>query len=240
MQLEIYLLRTFALLVNQNSFILKFDKKMPLDLADSLQSNKKRLDWQNTRLTPLEDSDLDLLYIWQNEPGLRDLTMGFRFPVQRETVKEWITYQREQNAKSHVVFAIRQQNVFVGTTRLHNIDQYQRTASLGIYIGENKRRNRGIGFVSCSLIIDYAFNGLDLRKIGLEVVSFNENAIRLFEKLGFKKEGVKTGEYYLDGKYLDIWIYGLHRADWQSNIPPTAHRLVGSSEFDGAWARSLI
>ena len=210
---------------------------MSLELADSLQSNKKRLDWQNTRLTPLEDSDLDLLYIWQNEPHLRDLTMGFRFPVQRETVKEWITIQREQNAKSRVVFAIRQQDVLVGTARLHNIDQYQRIASLGIYIGENKRRNRGIGFVSCSLIIDYAFSGLDLRKIGLEVVSFNKNAIRLYEKLGFKKEGVKTGEYFLDGKYLDICIYGLHRADWQFDIPPTAHRLVGSSELDGGWAR---
>jgi UDP-4-amino-4,6-dideoxy-N-acetyl-beta-L-altrosamine N-acetyltransferase len=237
MHLEIYRLRIFALLLNQSSFISQFEKKMSLELADSLQSNKKRLDWQNTRLTPLQDSDLDLLYVWQNEPRLRDLTMGFRFPVQRETVKEWITIQREQNAKSRVVFAIRQQDVLVGTARLHNIDQYQRTASLGIYIGENKRRNRGIGFVSCSLIIDYAFSGLDLRKIGLEVVSFNENAIRLYEKLGFKKEGVKTGEYFLDGKYLDICIYGLHRADWKSDIPPTAHRLVGSSELDGAWAR---
>ena len=97
MQLETYLSRIFARLLNQNSFVPQFEKKMSVELADSLQSNKKRLDWQNTRLTPLQDSDLDLLYVWQNAPRLRDLTMGFRFPVQRETVKEWITIQREQN-----------------------------------------------------------------------------------------------------------------------------------------------
>jgi UDP-4-amino-4,6-dideoxy-N-acetyl-beta-L-altrosamine N-acetyltransferase len=193
--------------------------------------NEKILDWDNTKLTPLEESDLDLLYSWQNDPGIRDLTMGFRFPVQRETVREWIKHQREQNSKSRVVFAIRQQETLVGTAQLHSIDQYQRRASLGIYIGELKRRNSGLGFVSCSLLIDYAFNGLDIRKIGLEVVSINNNAIRLYEKLGFKKEGVKLAEYFLDGKYLDVCIYGLQKADWKIPIPSTGHRLVGLTHF---------
>ena len=196
-------------------------------LRSSAQLSEKILDWRNTKLTPLEDSDLDLLYTWQNQPSLRDLTMGFRFPVQRETVKEWIRHQREQNSKSRVVFAIRHQETLVGTAQLHSIDQYQRRASLGIYIGEGKRRNIGLGFVSCSLIIDYAFNGLDIRKIGLEVVSINSNAITLYEKLGFKKEGVKISEYFLDGKYLDVVVYGLQKIDWDINIPITAHRLIG-------------
>ena len=211
---------------------------MSLELANPLQSNEKILDWQNTELTPLEESDLDLLYTWQNEPNIRDLTMGFRFPVQRETVKEWIRHQREQNAKSRIVFAIRQQYALVGTAQLHSIDQYQRRASLGIYIGDLKRRNNGLGFVSCSLIIDYAFNGLDFRKIGLEVVSINKNAIRLYEKLGFKKEGVRIEEYFLDGKYLDVYIYGLQKTDWKLDIPSTAHRLVGSNNLDDMRAGS--
>jgi len=200
---------------------------MTAESAKQLQSKEKIRDWQNIRLTPLEESDLDLLYAWQNEPAIRDLTMGFRFPAQRETVKEWIRYQREQNSKSRVVFAIRQREALVGTAQLNSLDPYQRRASLGMYIGDVKRRNTGLGFVSCSLIIDYAFNGLDLRKIGLEVVSINQNAITLYEKLGFKKEGVKVGEYFLDGKYLDVCIYGLHKTDWKFDIPGTAHRLVG-------------
>ena len=80
-----------------------------------IQSIKKTIDWAHIKLTPLEESDADLLYVWQNSPNTRDLTMGFRFPVQREAVKEWIKIQREQNAKSRVVFAIRQKENFVGT-----------------------------------------------------------------------------------------------------------------------------
>src|SRR3954471_21673126 len=106
---------------------------MSLEIANPLQSNEKILDWQNTELTPLEESDLDLLYTWQNEPNIRDLTMGFRFPVQRETVKEWIRHQREQNAKSRIVFSNKTEYSSVGKSQLHSIDQYQRRASLGIF-----------------------------------------------------------------------------------------------------------
>ena len=189
---------------------------------------KKTIDWAHIKLTPLEESDADLLYVWQNSPNARDLTMGFRFPVQIEAVKEWIKIQREQNAKSRVVFAIREKENFVGTIQLNSMDQYQRKALLGVYIGESNKRNTGLGFISCSLLIDYAFNGLDMRKLGLEVLSINQKAVNLFEKLGFQKEGTKVKEYFLDGQYLNVCIYGLQRAYWKTNIPPTANRLIGA------------
>lgn len=194
--------------------------------SECVKLNKKVIDWENVKLTPLEESDADLLYVWQNAPHIRDMTMGFRFPVQRGTVKEWINSQREQNGKSRVVFAIRQREDLIGTAQLDNIDQYQRRALLGVYIGESRKQNNGLGFISCTLLIDYAFQGLDLRKIGLEVLSINKNAISLYEKLGFKKEGTKRNEYFLNGQYLDVCIYGLQRTDWTIALPATANRLI--------------
>ena len=206
---------------------------MSVDIvSDDISPDKKTIDWTHIRLTPLEESDVDLLYVWQNASSLRDLTMGFRFPVQKETVKEWIKSGREQNAKSRVVFAIRQNEDLVGTIQLHSIDPYQRKAQLGVYIGESKNRNNGFGFISCSLLIDYAFNGLDMRKIGLEVLSVNRNAIALYEKLGFKKEGTKINEYFLGGQYLDVLIFGLQKKDCKIDIPITANRLIGVVQGD--------
>jgi UDP-4-amino-4,6-dideoxy-N-acetyl-beta-L-altrosamine N-acetyltransferase len=195
-------------------------------VPDNIPSEKKSADWTHIKLTPLEESDIDLLYVWQNSSSVRDLTMGFRFPIQRETVKEWIKNQREQNAKSCVVFAIRHNENLVGTIQLHNIDPYQRKAQLGVYIGESRNRSSGYGFVSCSLLIDYAFNGLDIRKIGLEVLSINQNAIGLYKKLGFRKEGTKIKEYFLGGQYLNVVVFGLQKKDWKIKIPFTANRLI--------------
>ncbi|SEL60972.1 GNAT family N-acetyltransferase [Nitrosovibrio tenuis] len=201
---------------------------MTTDLAsDPTQPYKQAIDWTSIKLTPLEESDIDLLYIWQNAPDLRDLTMGFRFPIQKETVKDWIKHQREKNGKSRVVFAIRQEEGLIGTVQLNNIDHYQRKALLGIYIAESKKRNSGVGFISSALIIDYAFKGLDIRKIGLEVLAANYSAIALFEKLGFSKEGTKANDYFLDGQYLDVCIYGLQQTNWSTHVPSTANRLVG-------------
>jgi UDP-4-amino-4,6-dideoxy-N-acetyl-beta-L-altrosamine N-acetyltransferase len=201
--------------------------------AGSIPPDKKVIDWTHIKLTPLEESDIDLLYVWQNLPSIRDLTMGFRFPIQKETVKEWIKNQREQNGKTRVVFAIRQNENLIGTIQLHCIEPYQRKALLGVYIGEPKSRNQGSGFVASSLLIDYAFQGLDMRKIGLEVLSINHSAIALYEKLGFKKEGTKIGEYFLGGQYLDVLIFGLQRKDWKIEIPAAANRLIGVAQAGG-------
>ena len=81
-------------------------------------------DWESIFLTPLQESDIASIYDWQNSPSLRDLTMGFRFPIQLDTAKDWLKNVREQNSKSRVVFAIRHKSNLVGTISLHSIEQY--------------------------------------------------------------------------------------------------------------------
>jgi UDP-4-amino-4,6-dideoxy-N-acetyl-beta-L-altrosamine N-acetyltransferase len=200
-------------------------KDAPQDLSQP-KRNPLVTGWNKIRLTPLEDSDIDSLYAWQNSPSLRDLSMGFRFPIQRETVKEWIKNIREQNSKSRVVFAIRNHSAFLGTVSLHAIDPYQRKALLGICVGDRSERNKGIGFISTSLVLDYAFNALDFRKVSLEVISTNLSAIALYENLGFVREGAKREEYFLDGKCIDVYVYGILRREFNVVLPQNAHRLI--------------
>ena len=182
--------------------------------------------WSEVHLTPINESDLDSLYEWQNAPWIRDLTMGFRFPVQTNSVKNWIREVEEQNSKSQVVYGIRLSGKLVGAISLHRIEQFQRKSLLGIFIGDKSQRNLGIGFMSTCLILDFAFNGLDFRKVSLEVIAKNHDAIALYERIGFRIEGIRREEYFVDGKSLDTHLFGILRSEFMFKIPEDANRLI--------------
>ena len=67
----------------------------------------------------------------------------------------------------------------------------------------------GIGKELMEYMIDWAIKGKVVKKINLRVREDNERAIRLYTKLGFKKEGVISKEFYVNGKYYSSIFMGL-------------------------------
>lgn len=65
-----------------------------------------------------------------------------------------------------------------------------------------------------SLLLDYGFNELNFYRIQLNVISYNENAIKLYEGLGFVKEGSYRDFIFRDGKRHDMYLYGLLKQEW--------------------------
>lgn len=64
-------------------------------------------------------------------------------------------------------------------------------------------RGRGLGTEATSLIVRYAFTVLSLHRVDLEVYAFNPRAQRVYEKAGFKVEGVKRDAFKFDGERVD-------------------------------------
>lgn len=185
-----------------------------------------RVDWAGFELTPVREIDVDQLNAWQNDPGIRDLTMGFRGPVQPRTTQDWVAALQNQGLQSRALFAIRVEGRIQGVVQLHGIDWLQRSALLGIYVGDAATRGSGLGLGATALILDYGFSGLDLVRIGLEVLSDNVGARRLYEKLGFHHEGTKRSAYNLGGVRRDVELYGILAADTRASLPADAPRLV--------------
>ncbi len=65
-----------------------------------------------------------------------------------------------------------------------------------------------------NVLIRFIFNEMNINKIKLHVYSFNERAIRCYEKCGFIKEGVLRQELYRDGRYYDTIVMGLLKEDY--------------------------
>lgn len=168
-------------------------------------------------LRPLDKKDLPTTLQWRNNPNIRENIQGYRFPVIEEMEVKW--YQREEFEQfpAKVVFAIDTivNKEFVGYIHLSRIDWISRFCFMGIVIGPEYSR-QGFGLDAMHLLSHYAFNLLNLRKICLEVVSFNKEAIRAYKKFGFYEEGVQRQQVYLEQKYHDVHLMGLLKEDYFS------------------------
>jgi RimJ/RimL family protein N-acetyltransferase len=64
------------------------------------------------------------------------------------------------------------------------------------------RRGQGIGRGLLEAAVDWA-RAADVTKLELHVFPWNEPAIRLYERFGFEREGVRRGHYRRAGEEVD-------------------------------------
>jgi RimJ/RimL family protein N-acetyltransferase len=83
-------------------------------------------------------------------------------------------------------------------------------------IGERDAWGQGYGTEALHLALQYAFDELNLHRITLTVIAYNERAIALYERAGFQREGVFREFGQRDGKRYDMYLYGLLRPEWES------------------------
>jgi RimJ/RimL family protein N-acetyltransferase len=82
-------------------------------------------------------------------------------------------------------------------------------ADLGLMVAASHRR-RGIGRGLLEAAVQWARES-GVRKLELHVLPHNEAAIALYEGFGFRREGVRKGQYRRNGRYLDavLMAYGV-------------------------------
>ena len=92
----------------------------------------------------------------------------------------------------------------VGSVYYRDIDNHNRSAEYGIFIGEESARGKGLGTETARLFTDFGFAGLHLHRISLRVLAENTAARRSYEKAGFVQEGIFRDMELLDGQYRDV------------------------------------
>lgn len=94
-------------------------------------------------------------------------------------------------------------NKLIGTIGLEHFNWIERSAMLGIFIGDSEFRSNGYGSESIKILLEYGFKYLNLHSIRLDLLSINERAHKCYLKCGFKDTGRSREEIYLNGKYYD-------------------------------------
>ena len=115
--------------------------------------------------------------------------------VDVSTTKEsLVRYIAEKNDSMHaLLFGIFTKDNFehIGNVKLEPLVRGQ-SATVGILIGEEKWRGKGVGFETLTELLRYSFTELDLKKVDLGVKKQNSAAINLYSKVGFKTNELKS------------------------------------------------
>ena len=164
----------------------------------------KKLIGENVYLSPptADEEIIEKFTKWLNDFKITDYIGRSSAIMTIEGEKKW--FENNPTDTDQIFFIVRaEDDKVIGSIGLHRIDYISRTATFGIFIGEESGKNKGYGTESLRLILDYGFNYLNLNSIKLDVMEFNDRAIACYKKCGFKEYGRRRKCYFLNGKYYD-------------------------------------
>ncbi len=169
------------------------------------------------RLAASTREDAEAFARWSQDPDyLRNQDTDYARPYSAETYIERFSPGREH--PNGVGFSLRtvEDDRLIGFVAIHSIEWNNQAGLMAIGIGEADYRGRGYGADALRLILRYAFEELNLHRVGLDVISNNERAIRAYERAGFKQEGVQRESVYRDGQRHGRIIMGILRDEWEA------------------------
>lgn len=163
-------------------------------------------------LRPLREDDAPMVTKWINDPRVTQFVMAY-LPIMLEDELEWIKGLRSRKATNIVVMLVID-GKSIGTMGIHDIDHRHGIATTGALIGEPDCWGKGYGTEAKMLLLEYAFNTLNLRKICSEVIAFNERSVKYSLKCGYQIEGRKKLQHFVKGQYWDLIQLALFKEDW--------------------------
>lgn len=161
-------------------------------------------------LRALEPEDIDLLYSWENSEENWTVSNTIA-PYSKHILALYIQNSDKDLYESRQLRLMIDtvQGETVGAIDLFDFDPFNSRAGIGILVHSPEDRSKGYATAALALMTDYCFEKLALHQVYANILSGNENSIRLFSKAGFvmagtMKEWVREGACWLDENIFQL------------------------------------
>ena len=172
----------------------------------------------NIMLRPLKKQDAILMLEWMHDKkcqkgfkkNMLDMTLldAERFCIDNSM------YISDLSEGLSVHFAIvNDKDEYLGTISLKNISLIDENAEYAVVIRPSMQ-GKGIALNASKQLLEKAFLDYHLNKVYLTVLEDNKNAIKLYDKLGFKKEGLLRKHVVSEGQFKNWLLYGLLKDEY--------------------------
>jgi len=150
-----------------------------------------------------------MLYRWFNDPEVTEF-LTVRYPLSHAQERAFIERNSETSysGASFAVETLSDGQMIGGVSLEHGMPE-NRSAVLGIAIGETKFWDGGYGTDTMRTACRFGFEMMNLHRIELEVIDGNDRARHVYEKVGFRVEGCRRQAHYKFGRYHDVVVMGL-------------------------------
>jgi RimJ/RimL family protein N-acetyltransferase len=171
---------------------------------------------------------------WYADPDVVRLTRYQDGPMRPDEIERFFAARALGTDSLAMAIHVRDGDRLIGTCALSQLDSDNGSALFHITIGEKAEWGHGYGTEATQLMIDHAFRGLGLHRIGLTVFSFNERAIRSYRSCGFVVEGRAREAIWREGRWWDEIAMSILDSDWATRRGQTLESPPAAAQLDDA------
>lgn len=165
----------------------------------------KKLVGDRIYLSPkgISDEEVEKFTEWMNDFQVTDFTGRSGQLMTLIGEREYLENSAKNTRNRNFNIIELNGNKLIGTIGLEDFNWIERSAVLGVFIGDADFRSNGYGTEAINILLEYGFKYLNLHSIRLNLLSINERAHKCYLKCGFKDTGRNREEIFLNGKYYD-------------------------------------
>jgi RimJ/RimL family protein N-acetyltransferase len=165
-------------------------------------------------LRPMEPAEVVLIHKWANNPDVMPFWDGEEKTIAQVKADWRPHYFSDRNPYSGRCFTILRGNAPIGMICYNKIDRHNRNTEIDMVIGQKENWGLGYGSDALKTLVRYLFDRFELNRIWLGTHKYNTRAIRAYEKVGFKKEGLLREDAWIRDKFVDTVILSLLRKEF--------------------------
>ena len=161
----------------------------------------------NIDLRALEPSDLEVLYAWENNPEIWQVSNTMA-PFSKFVLEQYLLNAHEDIIRTRQIrlMICGKTNMPLGTIELFDLDIHHSRVGIGVFI-DKEAENKGYASEAIQLLCQYCFEVLLVRQVYCNVSAANTRSLHLFKKNGFveaglKKQWNKTSQQHFEDEWL--------------------------------------
>ncbi len=162
------------------------------------------LNHDHISLRALEPEDLEILYLWENDPTVWPLS-GTLVPYSRYVLKQYLQNAGKdifEQKQLRLIIELREEKRPVGAIDLFDFDPFHRRAGVGVLIAGEEDRRKGYAGEALETLKRYCFQVLGLHQLWCNIAAGNPSSLRLFQSAGFTLAGEKK-EWLYNGSVFE-------------------------------------